>query len=753
MKKEKTPDNKTIKKETQKDKREEKREKIYRGITHINDDIVEEAEGAIPAKASSGGRRLWQMGGLAAACLCLLVLGSALLLPRLQRNGADGGGIEPRASLAENTGSSQAVGNDNINGEGLSGDPDPSSAIPILPITLAEMSSRPTLLSPGTDGGSTDIAVPGSAPYTIEPDLSNVIILDQFSWIQDNTEAQALLSQNGFYVGEAYGNEFFEIYEDNRYTPFPSFVTVDSLMHTYHLYFSHLLRSTEQTYLSDSILRLSHLMRDASAAQYEQLAGTEWEEAAKRNVAFFTVGARLLDDVAPVEDYVADIVQCELDRIDSADSIQSSSITGSFEDYTQYIPRGYYEGDVELERYFRAMMWYGRTHFVQDDESLDRSALLMTMALSADSEAYRIWEAIYAVTSFFAGASDDCGAGEYAPLICAAYGENASLADLPGNTSAFDAFHAMTGTLPAPAVNSIPIMDGEDNVIPGFRFMGQRFTIDATVMQNLIYSKVRENSAGEKRMLPDVLDVAAALGSDTALALLEENGATDYKGYSENMAMLREGLSRENEAIWSASLYSGWLNTLRPLLEAKGDGYPVFMQNAEWTKKNLECFSGSFAELKHDTILYTKQAVAEMGGDYDENVDDRGYVEPEPLVYSRFADLARLTAQGLKRYGILTPKEEENLSRLAQMAETMLVISNKELRDQTLTDEEYDFIRGYGGSIEHFWSESIADAGDGEWIYTQECPAPIVADIATDPDSGQVLEVATGRPSAGHGNW
>lgn len=125
-------------------------------------------------------------------------------------------------------------------------------------------------------------------------------------------------------------------------------------------------------------------------------------------------------------------------------------------------------------------------------------------------------------------------------------------------------------------------------------------------------------------MLPDTLDVAAALGSDAALAILQEQGAADYEGYTENMHKLREVLAQENPTLWSASLYAGWLNTLRPLLEVKGEGYPVFMQNEEWTKKNLECFAGSYAELKHDTILYAKQVLAEMGGGLEEEPDDRG---------------------------------------------------------------------------------------------------------------------------------
>ena len=246
-------------------------------------------------------------------------------------------------------------------------------------------------------------------------------------------------------------------------------------------------------------------------------------------------------------------------------------------------------------------------------------------------------------------------------------------------------------------------------------------------------------------MLPDVLDVPAALGSDTALQILEENGSTAYAGYMDNMNLLREALGQENPELWSASLYAGWLHTLRPLLTVKGEGYPMFMQSEEWLKKDLECFAGSFTELKHDTVLYAKQVMAEMGGGEDmEIIDFRGYVEPEPEVYARFADLADATRQGLKTYNMLTADDEENLKRLSEMAERLKEISNKELLDETLTDEEYRFIEDYGGNLEHFWYESVKDSGD--YVFPDEYPSALVVDIATDPN-GSVLEVATGNPS------
>ena len=169
------------------------------------------------------------------------------------------------------------------------------------------------------------------------------------------------------------------------------------------------------------------------------------------------------------------------------------------------------------------------------------------------------------------------------------------------------------------------------------------------------------------------------------------------------------------------------------------------MQNEEWLKKDLECFAGSFTELKHDTILYSKQVLAEMGGG-DEEQDDRGYVEPEPLVYARFISLADQTSQGLAAYGMLTDEDKENLSRLSYIANQLLVISNKELQDELLTDEEYEFIRYYGGTIEHFWYETIKSEGASESISTREYPAAVIVDIATDPN-GEILEAATDNPS------
>ena len=585
---------------------------------------------------------------------------------------------------------------------------------------------------------------PSVPEIKIDDDLGNIINREEYEY--RDKDFLDKLKKNGFVVSDGAGREFFESYETNRYLQTPNFVTVDSLMHTYHIYFAYLMRDIEKNHLVNDLGDLTDSMLNESYEQYTALKGTKWEEAAKRNVTLFSVAAVLLDDSALVPPEAVDTVKSEYDLVMAAEGVATSPLTGDYEDYSQYKPRGYYEGDATLEKYFRAMMWYGRRQMNQDIEDMDRSALLMTLAL--DDGNYDKWSSIYTVTSFFAGASDDLGYCEYMPVIQAVYGDGATLPDIRDDEKSWDKFHKMTATLRAPRINSIPIEDTEDadNVIPGYRFMGQRFTIDATIMQELIYRRVGKYSDTDKRMLPDFLDVPAALGSDMAYSILKEEGSTNYENYDRNLDNLKKEFINNDGTLWNASLYAGWLHTLRPLLEPKGAGYPTFMQNDEWTKKNLETFAGSYTELKHDTVLYSKQVMAEMGGGWDEYKDFRGYVEPEPLVYARFEALSKNTASGLKEMGYLSADDEDNLNKLAELAGKLKTISVKELGNEKLTDEEYELIEIYGGEIEHFWLDAMKAQTGEEYPNSDNYPAALVVDVATDPN-GSVLEMATGDPA------
>ena len=618
---------------------------------------------------------------------------------------------------------------------------DPSENGVVAPLTRLSLLDFSSLTEKSADASL--------SAYQVRGDLSDLMNAEQF-YLTDSQKA--LLASNQFFVDDTYYNEFFELYEDNRYFQIPNFVTVDSLMHTYHLYFSLLLNRTEKNYLAGGLSDLSFTLLAKAEAQYEALKGTEWEEAARRCVALFAVGARLLDEGAALPECAADMAEAELQQIYAAQGIGLSPLTEDYLDYTQFIPRGYYEGDPVLEAYFRAMMWYGQVNFAQKNDTLNRAALLITLALMDGPAA---WESLYTVTAFFAGASDDLGYYEYAPAIQAAYGRTPQAADLPAAEEQYQTFKTLAAEMDPPAINSIPVWDdpsdpaSSEEVLAskkGFRLMGQRFTIDAAVMQQLVYRAVEAAADGDQRMLPDVLDVPAALGSDVALELLKDQGVTKYPNYLEQMEKLRAAVEEAPVSAWTSSLYSSWLYTLTPVLTPKGEGYPSYMTSEAWQKKNLETFAGSYTELKHDTVLYAKQMMAEMGGGDEVVLDDRGYVDPEVEVYQRFALLARQTADGLDALGYLGESDRQNLERLAELAERLVTISEKELRGETLTDEEYELIRSYGGNLEHFWMEAVKDKAGDSYFDAQEIPSSLVTDIATDPN-GTVLQVANGRPA------
>ncbi len=619
--------------------------------------------------------------------------------------------------------------------------------------TAPEPSGRISLLSLATVPDEQAYAA-NASPYRIEPGLAGVDMPDDHHLSE---EARKILEEQGFVVVLGYGDEFWPVYEENRYRLHANLVTVDSMMHTYHLYFQYLLRKLEEGGLSAALLRMGQELLSACQDQLSVLAGTEWEAAATRSLAFAGVGCALLDPSTPMPREVAGTVAEEVGRIGEAAGPHECAITGKQLDYSQFRVRGYYEQSEALQRYFRAMTWYGLPSFVQGEEELDRTALLLTLAL--DGDARGDWQTAYAVTSFFVGVADDNGYYEYLPAIREAYGDGAGVTDLPGNDDAWQRFHGLTAQMPAPQINSLPGSSAratdEDR---GFRLMGQRFTIDAHIFQMLVYDNVGITTSGSRRLLPDALDVPAALGSERAYDILNQvlygtsspYASTLFPGYIDNLEQLKAEIAAKGDTFWQASLYNQWLHALMPLLEIKGTGYPTFMRGETWALHNVESFLGSYAELKHDTILYAKQAMAEGDGPIAQERDDRGYVEAEPLVFDRLGRLCAATAQGLAHFGLIDSQDAESLDILCRLAGQLATIAGKELADELPTDEEFELIRSMGEQLEHFWRqvhEEEAERLDLP-LAAMQFPAAVIADVATGGD--ECLEVGTGKVSTLH---
>lgn len=603
----------------------------------------------------------------------------------------------------------------------------------------------------------------------IAADLSNVELSVILS-----PEQRERIARNGFAVSPGETKEFYELYERARYDYVPIFVTSDSLLHVYHLLFDKTLRRAETGFFIPMLTQLDWAMLQTSVAQYEELRGTPWAEAARRNAAYFAVPVKLLNPDWPVPEGLRDLVDPELEQIAAHSAIAPSTIFPAYplgEDWSQYVPRGHYTKSEELQRYFRAMMWHGRMTFRAADATETRQAALLTLAFKQTKvdgrPAEALWSGIYEPTVFFVGRSDDLTPQEYDGALTTAYGQIDSAAALLDDAR-FAAFQAEIEKLRPPEILGMVIWrddpNGRDDT-KGLRFMGQRFVPDAFVFGELIDQRV------PNRWPPKALDFFAAIGSERALEHLEQSGDTAVPRYSEQLDKLRAAFAEYDEQVWTQNLYWSWIHSLRPLLEPVDERYPQFMRSDAWQDKQLTTALGSWTELKRDTILYAKQVYAEMGaGALPPPTPEppKGYVEPVPEVFARIAALTQMTIDGLDQRGlfagaeglqpeqqVLTTADRQALEAMATIARRLQTMAEKQLRGEALSEEEYQFIRFYGGEI-----EKLTFAASDEGVYPglgggspspgsgpaggEELQAAVVADVATDPN-GQVLEEGVGR--------
>jgi hypothetical protein len=598
--------------------------------------------------------------------------------------------------------------------------------------------------------------------YSLPLDLKEV---QNLATLALTTTQQSLLAQNGFTVIPPLAGqyrEFYQIYEESRYADSPVFITTDSVYHIYHLIFDKMLRDLETEHFIVDLKGLTSTMLAATYQQYQDLLGTPLEEPALRNVAYFAVASQLLGLPEPVPAEVTDLVSAELSLINAAGSEAVSPIWDRpdlppeqklIEVYGQYIPRGHYTRSEDLKKYFKAMMWYGRLTFRLNDDFETRRALLLTKALRTaaatdGTPAVTLWENIYEPTVFIVGKADDLGYLEYSALSDQVFGSNPDLEKFADETL-FTQFKQATASLPPPQINSmwVWIWQDQEQVTKGFRFMGQRFTLDAYVFGQVIWRKVGTDS--NPRGLPKGLDFFAALGSSEAFSILEGMGETNYANFADQMTKVQTEIAALGSDSWTQNLYWAWLYSFLPLIETKGSVYPPFMQTQAWTRKDLQTALGSWTELKHDTILYAKQVMAEMGGGGENPAPPHGYVEPNPEAYARLLALVQMTFSGLDARSLLTDTTRGNLENLISQLQFLKDISEKELAGEAITDEEYWHMQYWGGILEAM-TLAAADTTGNDSRDLSDQKAALVADVATGIDStGNLvaLEEGVGQPT------
>ena len=408
------------------------------------------------------------------------------------------------------------------------------------------------------------------------------------------------------------------------------------------------------------------------------------------------------------------------------------------EDYSQYVPRGHYTRSEKLQNYFKAMMWHGRMSMLlqsymisaEDPEQEAKiqtiQAFLISDHFDRDKELRDRWDRIYEVTAFYVGYSDDLGPYEYAKALDTVFGDNRhgvsfdneSLAELKTELEIYESPKIYGGTGGIIQTGS----ETENKTLEatkGFRFMGQRYTPDSYIFQKLGFP---------------ALNVIDLLGSERATEHLKNMGISENAEYKTRHLSLENEFGAFDEEDWNKNLYWAQLYALKPLLVSYPDGYPTFMQTEAWEDKQLNAALASWAELRHDTILYAKQTYFLGTPQIQEEKPVEGYVEPVPEFYARMLALTKMAHAGLNDMEVLDEQSDKDFTTLEHTLERLLNISIKELENKELTEEEYEFIRNF--------DQNIAPMLENVDIKSQM--STLVADVYTGP-GGNVLEEGTGK--------
>jgi hypothetical protein len=580
-------------------------------------------------------------------------------------------------------------------------------------------------------------------PYEIAGDLSNIENINQFEGF--TKEQTDMLVNNGFVVLPGTDSRIFYVYDDNEYKGVPNFVSSDTALHLYHQFYDKSLMSIEANYLYQDLDQMTKQMLSKSIRLETQLTDAALKELQKKNIVYFLVARMLMlqssDIEADVDAGLLDLAKQEYDLAQAAEGIERSPLFGVDLDYSQFTVRGHYTRSEELGRFFKAMMWFGNVPLALVDENKEiiydnvLQALLITFTTIADSEGIndaQLWSDIYQPTAQYVGLSDDVNVFTMNGLRFSVFGENEN-PDIYNDEEYRDKLTEAAKALPEPQIQG-KITRSTIPTGKQFRFMGQRYILDSDIMQTLMEPI--------KRPLPTALDVCGVFGSKTAEDLLFNvyRPQDDWPEYTDEYKELKEEVAGYGPDYWNTNLYSGWLGAIKSNLTEydKNSGMPFFMTTKAWRNKSLSTALGSYTELKHDSVLYGKQPMAEMGGPIATAAQQ--YVEPNIELYYRLLYLTDFTSSVLAEKGMQNDSLKAGADTYREFLNLLIECSAKELRNEALTEEEVRQLLWCGGTIENISISFLTGVSDDS--STRDISDMLVTDIAT---AGSVyLSLGTG---------
>lgn len=578
--------------------------------------------------------------------------------------------------------------------------------------------------------------------------LNNIVNLFQFEKLPN--EFLTKLDINNFAIIPSSKIQLFHGYEENDYKQIPNFVTTDLYLQLFHMYFSYLMKSIE----TDKLIPIVNNLTLGINKECNKIANTTKDNQLKAIAEYSSVYSAIPNylltgnKVKIPSNYNEDFNE-EIKHINGAKDVNSKYLDYPeiYFPYSLFKPRGNYTRTPELSKYFKAMMWLQLVPLCREDKGQLTKAIFLAYILNNGKASNNIalstlYQNLFEPITFLIGEPDNLSILDIAGFL-----------KKEGVDSPEEAISDKTIAKVDKFLNKIK--EAKNHIKPKIQktctdkinFIPQRYLIDNEVLQELVDVTVNAN-----RAYPKGLDVFAAFGISSAEDILNNTykEGEQWDKYNSNLKKLKDKFSNYNG--WNNAVYNKWLDCLF-ILNSKDKDYPSFMQTSAWGKKNLNTALASWAELKHDAILYGEQPMAaECGAGGPPPPIVVGYVEPNLRFWKKTIELIELTEKMLERNQLFTDDIRSKTKGIKEQAEFLLSVSDRELKGERLKDQEYWTIKAIGASFEYL-SLSIIEPKKSlqnwEDVKGPDKSVAVIADVYTrnvdDCPKDGILHEATGK--------
>jgi hypothetical protein len=229
--------------------------------------------------------------------------------------------------------------------------------------------------------------------------------------------AKELLARQGFVVTAQQFPQMFAAYLDlEKDRPWlPSFVTEDSVWHTYHVLLEDGVRCLEEQQ-AQVLQRFSARLVEAARAKSWKRGDVYSDLAAFAAVGFVLQDAAAAASLGPdLQSAVAEVTQA----IDAGDGPVPLLFFGLPLAPERFRVSSFYSKQTKLRGYFRARQWYAICDFRLASPTETERALHLTLLIDGDQELKKLHERLCAPYDVLLGPPDDAGVPPYVKLASA----------------------------------------------------------------------------------------------------------------------------------------------------------------------------------------------------------------------------------------------------------------------------------------------------------------------------------------------